>query len=185
MNWRRTASLIAPLGALLAGCAVPQSDYDQVKAHYEQSQVANRQLQTENQALQAQLAQQAQQNTYTVATDMLFGPRGFEITAAGQAALNDIAGKLRALKSGKITVYGYTDNEPIGPPLKKQGIASNMDLSAKRAEAVAAYLRGHGVNPGLLSAQGRGDTRPLAANNTAAGRAQNRRVEIVVEGPGS
>jgi chemotaxis protein MotB len=171
---------------LLAGCVTPNSDYDQLKERYEQSQAANRQLQSENAALQAQLAQQAQQNMFTVAADLLFTPGSFDITPNGQAALNDIAAKLRGLKNSKIVVYGYTDDEKIGgASLKKQGITTNLDLSSKRADAVANYLRGRGINPGILSAKGRGETHPVAANSTAAGRARNRRIEIVVEGPGN
>jgi chemotaxis protein MotB len=178
----RAALLIAFCGLMLSGCMASQTSYDELQARFEQSQAANRQLQSENAALQAQLAQQAQQNMYTVAADMLFAPGAFDITANGQAALNDIAGKLRELKNSKIVVYGYTDSEPVGPPLKKLGIKTNLDLSSKRADAVANYLTGHGVNPSLVSA---GDTHPVGPNGTPAGRAQNRRIEIVVEGPGS
>jgi chemotaxis protein MotB len=167
-----------------AACT-PKADYDLLASRYDQAQAANRQLQTENQALQSQLAQQAQQNMYTVAADMLFAPGGFDISPNGQAALNDIIGKLRGLKNSKIVVYGYTDDQRIGPPLRKIGIDTNMDLSSRRADTVADYLRGHGVDPNILSAKGRGETHPVAPNNTPAGRAQNRRIEIVVEGPGS
>jgi chemotaxis protein MotB len=183
------AALFSALGAItLAGCVTPNSDYDQLKARYEQSQAANRQLVSENQALQAQLAQQAQQTQqrlYTVAADVLFASGGFEIAPNGQAALNDIAARLRSLKNSKIVVYGYTDDQPVGPPLKKLGINSNMELSSKRAAVVADFLRNHGVNPNILSAKGRAETHPVAPNNTPAGRAQNRRIEIAVEGAGS
>ena len=183
-NWRK-AVLFAGLGPLIAGCVTPKSDYDQLQARYEQTQAANHQLQSENQALQTQLAQQAQQNMYTVAADLLFAPGSFDVTPNGQAALNDIVTKLRGLKNSKIVVYGYTDDEKIGPPLKKLGVQTNMDLSSRRADTVANYLRTHGISPALLSAKGRGETHPVAPNNTPAGRAQNRRIEIVVEGPGS
>jgi len=182
----RWSKLALPLCALpLWGCVTPQSDYDQLAARYEQSQAANRQLQSENAALQGQLAQQTQQNTYTVAADMLFPKGAFDITPNGQAALNDIIGKLRGIKNSKIVVYGYTDNEPVGPPLKKQGINTNMDLSSKRADTIVNYLRAHGIDPNILSAKGRGDTHPVAANTTPEGRARNRRIEIIVEGSGS
>ncbi|MBV8776120.1 MAG: OmpA family protein [Alphaproteobacteria bacterium] len=176
---------VVAAGALLSGCITMQSDYDELQVRYEQSQAANRQLSTENQALQAQLGQQGVQSTYTVAADMLFAPHGFDITPNGQAALNDIAGKLRGLKNSKVVVYGYTDSEPVGPPLKKQGIATNVDLSSKRADVVVNYLRAHGVDPKLLSAKGRGETHPVASNASPQGRAKNRRIEIAVEGPGT
>jgi outer membrane protein OmpA-like peptidoglycan-associated protein len=67
----------------------------------------------------------------------------------------------------------------------KLGIKTNLDLSSRRADAVVDYLRAHGIDPKILSAKGRGETHPVAPNNTPAGRAQNRRIEIVVEGPAS
>lgn len=185
------SALVAPLCAvLLAGCMTSQSNYDELKARYDQQQAANHQLAAENQALQEKLAQQssppqpAQQRTYTLAADMLFAPARFDLTPAGRAALDDIADRLRGVRSGRITVYGYTDDQKVGAGLKKAGIASNVDLSSKRADAVVNYLRSRGVDPAILAAKGRGETHPVAPNTTAAGRAKNRRVEIVVEGPG-
>jgi chemotaxis protein MotB len=183
------AALFLPLCACGAVPGIPgittQTSYDELQARYAQSQAANRQLSAENAALQAQLGQQSGQNIYTVSADMLFAPHSFELSPNGQAALNDIAGKLRGLKNSKIVVYGYTDSEPVGPPLKKQGIKTNVDLSSKRADVVVNYLRAHGVDPKLLSAKGRGETHPVASNDTPAGRAKNRRIEIAVEGPGT
>jgi chemotaxis protein MotB len=181
-RWR-AAFMLAGCAAL-TGCA-PKSEYDDLQARYDQQQAANRKLVEENQALQAQLTLQAQQNTYTVAADLLFAPGNFDITPTGQAALNDIIAKLRGLKNSKIVVYGYTDDEKPGASLKKQGINTNMDLSSRRADTVANYLRSHGVDPNILSAKGRADTHPVASNATPDGRARNRRIEIVVEGPGS
>jgi chemotaxis protein MotB len=178
-RWPNT-SLLLPVCLLLAGCVPPD------QARYEQLEAENRQLQADNAALQSQLAQQAQLNMYTVAADLLFAPGAFDITPRGQAALNDILARLRGLINSKIVVYGYTDDERIGgASLKKQGITTNMDLSLKRADVVVDYLRGHGVNPNILSAKGRGETHPVAPNNTPEGRARNRRIEIVVEGPGT
>lgn len=183
---RRLAAVLAvPVVALLLDGCTPQANYDELQARYNQEQAANQKLAADNAQLQTQLAQQAQQNTYTVAADLLFAAGNFEITPNGQAALNDIAGKLKVLKNSKIVVYGYTDDQGIGESLKKQGIKTNLDLSSKRADAVADYLRAHGVDAKILSAKGRGETHPVAPNNAAAGRAQNRRIEIVVEGPGN
>jgi chemotaxis protein MotB len=184
---RRPAAAIA-IGfsaLLLAGCITSQSSYDELQTRYDQALAANRRLQADNAALQAQLAQQTQQNMFTIAADLLFAPGNFDITPNGQAALNDIAGKLRNLKNSKIVVYGYTDDQKVGESLKKQGINTNLDLSSKRADTVADYLRAHGIDPNILSAKGRGDTHPIAPNTTASGRAQNRRIEIVVEGSGN
>lgn len=176
------AALAIPVALLLAGCT-PQANYDKLQTRYQQTETANQKPQAVNARLQAELAQPGQ--TYTVAADLLFAPGNFDVTPNGQAALNDIADKLHVLKSGRIVVNGYTDDQGIGELLKKQGIKTNLDLSTKRADVVANYLRTHGVDAKLISAKGHGDTHPVAPNNTAAGRAQNRRIEIVVEGAGS
>jgi chemotaxis protein MotB len=66
----------------------------------------------------------------------------------------------------------------------KMGITSNLILSQKRADNVVQYMISQGVQPNLVSAQGFGDANPVASNDTPAGRAQNRRVELTVTGPG-
>ncbi|PIQ87934.1 MAG: hypothetical protein COV73_01520 [Candidatus Omnitrophica bacterium CG11_big_fil_rev_8_21_14_0_20_43_6] len=72
---------------------------------------------------------------------------------------------------------GHTDNVPIS----KSGWKSNWELSTARALSVLHYLAGEqGVSPERLSAIGYGEYRPLASNETADGRKQNRRVEIVI-----
>jgi len=75
-----------------------------------------------------------------------------------------------------------TVSTAIGAALARQGITSNEILSQKRAEDVMAYIVSQGVNPDLISAQGFGDTNPVAPNDTAQGRAQNRRVELSLAG---
>ncbi|MDM0066104.1 OmpA family protein [Variovorax sp. J31P207] len=57
---------------------------------------------------------------------------------------------------------------------------SNLELSSARADDVARFLTAKGVPPSYISAQGFGDARPVASNDTAQGRAKNRRVEIVI-----
>jgi OmpA-OmpF porin, OOP family len=71
----------------------------------------------------------------------------------------------------KIRVEGFTDN--VGDK------AMNKKLSDDRAEAVAGWLADHGVDRGRLSSKGYGEGRPVAPNSSAAGRAKNRRVELV------
>src|SRR4029434_2912688 len=76
---------------------------------------------------------------------------------------------------------GYTDNVPIGPGLKSQGITSNQELSQKRADTVMQYLIAQGVNPNLVSAQGFGEADPVASNHTPERRAPNRRGDAVMQ----
>ena len=60
-----------------------------------------------------------------------------------------------------------------------------LSACVRRAANVVAYFRSQGVDPNILSAKGFGDTHPVASNDTPQGRAQNRRIEIVLEGPGA
>jgi chemotaxis protein MotB len=89
---------------------------------------------------------------------------------------------LAPYQQNKLVVNGYTDNAPIEPALKREGVTSNEVLSQKRAEAVMQYLISQGVKPDMISARGFGEAKPIAANNTAKGRAQNRRVEVTLAG---
>ncbi len=121
----------------------------------------------------------------TMASDLAFASGSYTLTRAGRAKLNAL---LPALNSGlgpndKLVVYGYTDDRPVGASLKKKGIIDNLDLSSRRADAVVRYLTSKGINPSIISAKGRGDTHPVAPNDNAKDRAQNRRIEVVVEQP--
>lgn len=89
-------------------------------------------------------------------------------------------GKTIAPSSGRVFVEGHTDNVPV---VFNERFRSNWDLSGARAGAVADYLTGSGGLPsGRLSVSGYADTRPLENNDTAAGRARNRRIEIIIDG---
>jgi chemotaxis protein MotB len=86
---------------------------------------------------------------------------------------------LKDFPGRQVDVAGYTDNVGIkkGPLQKK--FPSNKELSDARANSAAQALRDGGVSSNL-SAEGHGDSNPIAGNNTAAGRAKNRRVEVHV-----
>jgi type VI secretion system protein ImpK len=87
-----------------------------------------------------------------------------------------------ALRSepGSVDVIGYTDNQPI----HTVAFPSNFQLSTARAKAAAAVI-GASLDPGRVSAEGRADADPIASNDTAAGREQNRRIEAVLHRSGS
>ena len=98
-------------------------------------------------------------------------------------SLIDSVGASIAGAPGRVSIEGHTDNVPIGFGSRYR---SNWDLSAARAAAVADYLvNGDFVQAGRVSIKGFADSRPLADNNTALGRANNRRIEIIVDGAGS
>jgi chemotaxis protein MotB len=114
----------------------------------------------------------------------LFPEGGYQLSPAGKAELSsNVVPKLTGLQNAKIVVYGYTDNLPVGAPLQRAGINDNLTLSSRRAGDVVTYLIAQGVNPNIISAKGFGDTHPVAPNDTPKGRAQNRRIEITVQGP--
>jgi chemotaxis protein MotB len=125
------------------------------------------------------------ENEWVVAGDLLFSESGYELSPKGQAALNQHVPQLKSLQNAKVVVFGFTDNLPVGPALQRAGVANNVDLSSRRADNVVSYFRSQGVNANILSAKGFGETHPVAPNDTAQGRAQNRRIEIVATGPGA
>src|SRR5205085_2649433 len=90
------------------------------------------------------------------------------------AALDDAVKTLNNdYPDAKVEVAGHTDNS--GDP------GYNKDLSKRRAKAVMGYLVEHGVGAGRLTAEGYGSEQPVAGNDTAIGRAKNRRVELRVK----
>lgn len=98
-----------------------------------------------------------------------------QLAAASRAALNDVAAVLLSRPGLEAEVAGHTD---------AQGDAAyNLWLSERRAESVRQYLISQGVPAERLSARGYGETEPLADNATAAGRRQNRRVELRLKTP--
>lgn len=162
--------------ALIAGSCVSEEQYrNQAKLLQEtQAQAA---------AQQQQIVRMQEQDRWVVAGDLLFPSGGYQLTANGRRALSQYVPRLLALQNSKVIVYGFTDSEPVGAAMQRRGIADNLDLSSRRADEVVAYFVSQGINPGMISAKGFGDTRPIAPNASAEGRAHNRRIEIVVEGP--
>jgi chemotaxis protein MotB len=181
--------LMAPV--LLSAC-VSQSKYDDLQAQNQQLQQQNQQLQQQNTSMSAQITSDKAQISrlqgaikYTVDSDLLFAPGSWQMSTQGQQIIAKMALKLAPMQESKLVVNGYTDNSPIGPELQRQGITSNDVLSQKRAEAVMQYMISQGVKPELVTAQGHGESDPVAPNDTARGRAQNRRVEITLAAAGS
>lgn len=105
--------------------------------------------------------------------EVLFAFDSAQLTPTAMATLDGIVGKLSDANVIGIKVDGHTDS--VGSDAYNQG------LSLRRADSVVAYLTSRGVSAGKLSAQGFGESRPLADNGSDAGRAQNRRVEIHVD----
>jgi peptidoglycan-binding protein ArfA len=105
-------------------------------------------------------------------TPITYETDGYDLTPASRTELTAIAGAIKACPDVKIAVIGHTDNTGSD--------AVNVPLSNDRAKSVAAYLVSQGVPAGSVSSRGEGSSNPVAGNDTAAGRAQNRRTEIKV-----
>jgi len=108
----------------------------------------------------------------TLPNSMLFDVNSTVIKPGGIDGLAKIADILNRYHEETITVKGHTDSTGSE--------AYNQDLSQRRANAVADFLVGKGVNPGRVTAIGYGESLPIAGNDTEAGRLQNRRVEIEI-----
>jgi len=114
-------------------------------------------------------------STVTIRGDGLFAPGSASVAANYMEVLDRIAVALKAVP-GAVVVDGYTDDQAI----RTTRYPSNWHLSQERASAVARLLEENTGTPGRFAAEGHADANPIAPNNTAAGRARNRRVEIVL-----
>ena len=163
--------------ALLAAC-VSEQKYDELEKAYQQLQARYSADEATIQMLQGRLK-------VTMTDRILFPSGGYQIEESARRTLAKMVPTLKGLQQTRVIVEGYTDNAPIGPELRRLGIASNLDLSSRRADTVADALVRDGVPRAIISADGRGDSNPLASNETPQGRAQNRRIEITLVGPGN
>ncbi|HUZ63082.1 MAG TPA: type IVB secretion system protein IcmH/DotU [Acetobacteraceae bacterium] len=109
----------------------------------------------------------------------LFGSGSAVVQAPGVPLLEKIGAELKK-EPGRVQVIGYTDNEPI----HTVQFPSNYQLSKSRAQAAMAILARTIGDPSRMAAEGRADADPIAPNTTAAGRQQNRRIEIVLQRQG-
>lgn len=109
----------------------------------------------------------------TLSGSVLFASNKYALLPGAEARLNEVSAALLDDKERNIKIHGYTDS--------KGSDEANMTLSQKRAEAVRAYIVSRGYEPDRIVAQGMGKSEPIASNDNAEGRANNRRVEIVLE----
>ena len=109
--------------------------------------------------------------------NMLYKSGSYEISPSAMDILSKIPKIIKDYKDYDVLVEGNTDNVPIS----RTNIRNNWDLSALRASSVVQALQDDfGINPSRLSAAGRGEYNPVATNETADGRAKNRRTQIII-----
>lgn len=108
----------------------------------------------------------------TFDSGLLFGFDSYALTATTKENLREMAGILNKYPDTDITVDGHTDS--------KGSEEYNQTLSERRAASVADYLTAQGVSRSRITTHGYGEMKPVATNETDAGRAQNRRVEVAI-----
>jgi len=111
---------------------------------------------------------------HTVSATALFDFDKYALKPAGKEAISGIDEEIKSSDSKvvDINVVGYTDS--VGTE------EYNQELSVRRANAVKEFMVSEGIDPGIIDVKGMGEADPVASNDTAAGRAENRRVEISV-----
>ncbi len=110
--------------------------------------------------------------TVTFPEGLLFGFDSDQISPAARDNLRRFAASLQKYPNTRTLIVGHTDSD---------GSADyNMDLSNRRALSAASFLAGEGVDRSRISTAGRGETEPIATNESDAGRQQNRRVEVAI-----
>jgi outer membrane protein OmpA-like peptidoglycan-associated protein len=126
----------------------------------------------------ASVKQETRGMVITLSGAVLFASNKSDLLPSAQAKLAEVAQALTQQDSqSRVTVEGHTDSQG--------GASFNQDLSQRRAQSVRDYLVTRGMAADRITSQGFGLTRPIADNATAEGRADNRRVEIVVQSGGT
>jgi len=177
------ADMAANQAASAAAITAAQADAEQARLAALNAQQNENQAVSDKAAMRAQLSEQlnsilatrdSARGLIVSMSDVLFDTGKFSLKPGAREKLAKVAGILIAYPGLNIEVGGYTDN--VG------GDAMNQTLSENRAGAVRSYLVEQGVTTNSVTSKGFGNTLPVASNENAAGRQENRRVELVVSG---
>lgn len=114
----------------------------------------------------------------SLAEQLLFGSGSINVDSKGVGALQQLAKALKDQKDIQMMIEGHTDNVPISK--KTIYLEDNWDLSVLRATSISKILIGAGISPKQITAAGKGEFSPLAANDNAQNKQKNRRTEIIV-----
>ncbi|HKU39873.1 MAG TPA: OmpA family protein [Polyangiales bacterium] len=154
--------------------AATREQLQQEKAAREQAEAKAKETLAKLAAANAAAVKEEPRGTViTLAGGVLFASNKSTLLPGAQQSLDQIADALKEDESKKILIEGHTDS--------RGSDTMNQQLSKARADAVAAYFKTRGVADDRLTTAGLGESRPVADNNTAEGRANNRRVEIVIQ----
>jgi len=137
-------------------------------------------MQQEIQRNQIQITQMADKLKLSIVDKILFPSGEADISPEGLKVLQRVGNILKNTQGKVIRVEGHTDNVPIGGNLKSL-FPTNWELSMARANNMVRFLHEKvGIDPKRMEAVGLGEYHPVAANSTKEGRAQNRRIEILL-----
>ncbi|MCP2501240.1 MAG: OmpA family protein [Deltaproteobacteria bacterium] len=117
--------------------------------------------------------------TVNMVDSILFDSGRAEVKKGGLEILGKVVSILKDVKDKSIRIEGHTDDVQISRALA-QRYPTNWELSAARAVNVARFLQDQGIDPANLSAAAYGEWKPVATNDTAEGKAKNRRIEIIL-----
>jgi len=135
--------------------------------------VANLQLEEMRMRLADLEAKQTERGLVVTLGDVLFEVDRAELKSGAQRSLNELVQVLIESPKAMVAIEGHTDSTGAR--------AHNDSLSQRRAESVRGFLIGQGIGQARISARGMGQDYPVASNGDAAGRQQNRRVELVIQ----
>jgi len=117
--------------------------------------------------------------TVNMVDSILFDSGKAEVKRGGLEILGKVISFLKDVNDKSIRIEGHTDNVQISRALAKR-YPTNWELSSARAINVARHLQDQGIDPGNLSAVAYGEWKPVATNDSAEGKAKNRRIEIIL-----
>jgi chemotaxis protein MotB len=117
--------------------------------------------------------------TVNMVDSILFDSGRAEVKKGGHEILGKVVSILKGVSDKSIRIEGHTDDVQISRALA-QRYPTNWELSAARAVNVARFLQDQGIDPGNLSAAAYGEWKPVATNDTAEGKAMNRRIELIL-----
>lgn len=157
---RRNALIGAGIGALGGGAVGAYMDRQQ------------RELEAQLSGSGVGVARQGDNLVLRMPSDVTFASNQSSINPAFNATLDDVAAVLNRYDQSVVDIIGHADSDGAED--------YNLDLSRRRASSVAQYLVSRNVLPDRLYVDGKGESAPIASNETAAGKAQNRRVEILI-----
>ncbi len=138
-------------------------------------------LRSEISADQVKITQLENGIRVSMSNELLFNSGSADLHSKGRAALDKVAPQLSNMvaQGNKVDIVGNTDSEPIGSAIAGR-FPTNWELAGARAAVVVRHLQANGVDPAQMVATSNGQYHPVASNDTAAGRAQNRRTDLLL-----